>query len=145
MATEIIMLVDDDRNLQWALKYRLEKEGYDVLLAADGLDALEKIKVRAPDLIILDLAMPRMNGFGLLEQMRCEVGGSAVPVIVLTAYSYESNRARCLELGAVQFLPKPFSPRQLVTEIGRILGANKPYQSIFTQNPPGFHAFFSQA
>jgi len=125
MAAERIMVVDDDQNLRLALKYRLEKEGYNVLLAGDGLDALEKVRAEQPDLIILDLAMPRMNGFGFLEQMKGDEGGDDVPVIVLTAYGYETTRARSLELGAVEFFDKPVSPRQLVAEVWKILGAKK--------------------
>lgn len=125
MAAERIMVVDDDLNIQLALKYRLEKEGYHVLLAGDGVDALEKVKAEKPDLIILDLAMPRMDGFEFLEQMKGNGRTSTVPVIVLTAYGYESNRARSLELGAVEFVVKPFSPRQLVAEVWKILGARK--------------------
>jgi DNA-binding response OmpR family regulator len=125
MAADKIMVVDDDPNIQLALKYRLEREGYHVLLAGDGVDALEKVKVEEPDLIILDLVMPRMNGFGFLEQMKGDGGDSAVPVIVLTAYGYESNRARSLELGAAEFVAKPFSPRRLVAEVWKILGAKR--------------------
>ena len=119
------MLVDDDRNLQLALKYRLEKEGCHVLLARDGLEALEKIKAEKPDLIILDLAMPRMDGFGFLEQVKGDGVGDNVPVIILTAYGYEPNRTKSLELGAVEFIPKPFSPRQLVAEVWKILCTRK--------------------
>jgi two-component system alkaline phosphatase synthesis response regulator PhoP len=113
MAADKVMVVDDDQNIRLVLKYRLEKEGYDVLLAGDGVDALEKVKAEKPDLIILDLTMPRMDGFGFLEEIKGNNGrANAVPVIVLTAYGYESNRARSLELGAVEFMAKPFSPRQ---------------------------------
>jgi len=126
MAADRIMVVDDDRNIQLVLKYRLEREGYHVLLAGDGEDALEKVKAEKPDLIILDLTMPTMDGFGFLEEMRSDGDrASTVPVIVLTAYGYESNRARSLELGAVEFMTKPFSPRQLVSEIWKILCARK--------------------
>ncbi len=126
MAANRIMVVDDDRNIQLVLKYRLEKEGYQVLLAGDGVDALEKVKAENPDLIILDLTMPRMDGFGFLEEIKGNNGrANDVPVIVLTAYGYESNRAKSLELGAVEFVVKPFSPRQLVAEIWKILGAKK--------------------
>ena len=85
MTTDKIMVVDDDPNIQLALKYRLEREGYHVLLAGDGADALEKVRVEEPDLIILDLVMPRMNGFGFLEQMKgdgtylCVVGAGTAP------------------------------------------------------------------
>ena len=125
MAADRIMVVDDDQNIQLVLKYRLEKEGYQVLLAGDGVDALEKVKAEKPDLIILDLTMPRMGGFGFLEEMRSNDKANSVPVIVLTAYGFESNRARSLELGAVEFMTKPFSPRQLVSEVWKILCARK--------------------
>ena len=125
MAADRIMVVDDDQNIQLVLKYRLEKEGYQVLLAGDGVDALEKVKAEQPDLIILDLTMPRMGGFGFLEEMRSNDKANSVPVIVLTAYGYESNRAKSLELGAVEFMAKPFSPRQLVSEVWKILDAKK--------------------
>lgn len=125
MAADRVMVVDDDQNIRLVLKYRLEKEGCQVLLAGDGVDALEKIKAEKPDLIILDLTMPRMDGFEFLEQMRGNGRASAVPVIVLTAYGYESNRARSLDLGAVEFVTKPFSPRQLVAEVWKVLDAKK--------------------
>jgi CheY-like chemotaxis protein len=127
MAADRIMVVDDDQNIRLVLKYRLEKEGYHVLLAGDGVDALEKIKAEEPDLIILDLTMPRMDGFGFLEEIRGNgrANSISVPVIVLTAYGYESNRARSLELGAVEFVTKPFSPRQLVAEVWKVLSGKK--------------------
>ena len=123
MAADRIMVVDDDQNIQLVLKYRLEKEGYQVLLAGDGVDALKKVKAEKPDLIILDLTMPRMGGFGFLEEMRSndKANSVPVPVIVLTAYGFESNRAKSLELGAVEFMTKPFSPRQLVGEVWKVL------------------------
>jgi DNA-binding response OmpR family regulator len=125
MAADRIMVVDDDRNIRLVLKYRLEKEGYHVLLAGDGVDALEKVKAEKPDLIILDLTMPRMDGFGFLEEIRGNGRTSSLPVIVLTAYGYESNRVKSLELGAVEFMVKPFSPRQLVSEVWKVLRGKK--------------------
>jgi len=123
MTPEKIMVIDDDLNIRLVLKYRLEREGYHVLLAGDGVNALEKVKAEKPDLIILDLAMPRMDGFKFLEQMKDD--SRAVPVIVLTAYGDDLNRAKSFELGAVEFIPKPFSPRQLVAEVWKILGAKR--------------------
>jgi CheY-like chemotaxis protein len=127
MAADRIMVVDDDQNIRLVLKYRLEKEGYHVLLAGDGVDALEKVKAEKPDLIILDLAMPRMDGFGFLEEIRGNGSADSIsaPVIVLTAYGFERNRARSLELGAVEFVTKPFSPRQLVAEVWKVLCGKK--------------------
>ncbi|MEA3459867.1 MAG: response regulator [Chloroflexota bacterium] len=123
MAARMIMVVDDDTHIRSALKYRLEKEGYCVLLSGDGLDAVEKVKVERPDLIILDLAMPRLNGFGFLERLRSEAETKAIPVIVLTAYDSEENRTRSFELGAVEFVPKPFGLRELIADVGRALNS----------------------
>jgi len=123
MAAKRIMVIDDDANIRSVLKYCLEKKGYHVLLSGDGLDAVHKAKLERPDLIILDLALPRLDGFGFLERLKSEAETRAIPVIVLTAYSYEENRRKSLELGAVEFVPKPFSPRQLVAEVRKILGA----------------------
>ena len=125
MAAKRIMVIDDDANIRSVLKYRLEKEGYSVLLSGDGLDALERAKLERPDLIILDLALPRLDGFGFLERLRSEAETRAIPVIVLTVYRHEENRTRSLELGAVEFVPKPFSLRKLVADVGRILGVMK--------------------
>ncbi len=125
MVAKRIMVIDDDANIRSVLKYRLEKEGYSVLLSGDGLDAVERSRLERPDLIILDLALPRLDGFGFLKRLRGEAETRDIPVIVLTAYKYEENRIRSLELGAVEFVPKPFSLRELVADVGRILGAVK--------------------
>ena len=125
MAGKRIMVIDDDANIRAVLQYRLEKEGYSVLLSGDGLDAVERAKLERPDLIILDLALPRLDGFGFLERLRGEAETKAIPVIVLTAYRYEENRTKSLELGAVEFVPKPFSPRKLVADVGRVLGVRR--------------------
>jgi DNA-binding response OmpR family regulator len=136
MAADRIMVVDDDQNIRLVLKYRLEKEGYHVLLAGDGVDALEKVKAEKPDLIILDLTMPRMDGFGFLEEMRGNGKASSVPVIVLTAYGFEANRAKGLELGAVEFVTKPFSPRQLVAEVWKVLCVRKKRVLVIDDDTP---------
>ena len=136
MAADRIMVVDDDLNIRLVLKYRLEKEGYHVLLAEDGEDALERVRAENPDLIILDLTMPRMDGFGFLEEIRGNGRTSSLPVIVLTAYGYESNRVRSLELDAVEFVTKPFSPRQLVSEVWKVLDTEKKRVLIIDDEAP---------
>jgi len=125
VAAKRIMVIDDDANIRSVLKYRLEKEGYSVLLSGDGVDAVEKAKLERPNLIILDLALPRLDGFGFMERLRSDAETKTIPVIVLTAYRYEENRRKSLELGAVEFVPKPFSPRKVVADVGRILALVK--------------------
>ncbi len=100
----------------------MKKEGYSVLLAADGLEALDKVALERPDLIILDLMLPRMDGYEVLERLKGDPQTADIPVIVLTARGEKEDRARSLELGAASFMAKPFSPRQLVAEVKRALG-----------------------
>jgi len=100
----------------------LKKEGYSVLLAVDGLEALDKVALERPDLIILDLMLPRMDGYEVLKRLKGDPRTADIPVIVLTARGEKEDRARSLELGAASFMAKPFSPRQLVAEVKRALG-----------------------
>jgi len=122
VTTKKIMIVDDEVNIRTALKYRLKKEGYSVLLAVDGLEALDKVALERPDLIILDLMLPRMDGYEVLKRLKGDPQTADIPVIVLTARGEKEDRARSLELGAASFMAKPFSPRQLVAEVKRALG-----------------------
>ena len=121
LAAKRIMVIDDDPNIRSLLKYRLEREGYGVLLAEDGVDALKRVKLELPDLIILDLSLPRLNGFGFLELLGGETEVKSIPVIILSVYGNEKNRRRGAELGAAEFVVKPFSPRELIAKVGRIL------------------------
>ena len=116
-----ILVVDDDVSLRLLLDYRLAKEGYDVVLAANGLDALEQVEAHIPDLIILDLDLPRLDGLGFLRRLRSEESTSSIPVLVLTAYGFEQNRSKSLDLGASAFMVKPFSPRALIDDLRHIL------------------------
>lgn len=117
MGAKRILVVDDDANIRTALKYWLEREGYSVLLSGDGLDALEKAELMNPDLIILDLLLPRLNGLDVLERLKRGRETRAIPVMVLTAYDGGENRRRCLELGAKEFFSKPFSLRELAVKV----------------------------
>lgn len=85
------------------------------------MDALKWVKSEHPDLIILDLCLPQLDGFGLLEQLRSDAEAQDVPVIILTSLNAEENRARGFELGAAAFISKPFSLRKLVADVERII------------------------
>ena len=125
MITKNILVVDNDENIRSALEYRLEKEGYSVLLSGDGLDALRWVKSEHPDLIILDLCLPRLDGLGFLERLRSDADTQDIPVIVLTSLNSEENRARSFELGVAAFISKPFSLRKLVADVERIIGCEE--------------------
>lgn len=113
-----VLVVDDEPRLVDVVRMNLEMEGYRVLDASNGVEALEHVKEDLPDLVILDVMMPDMDGFEALRRIR-EV--SNVPVIMLTVRQEESDRIRGLEIGADDYLTKPFSPRELQSRIKALL------------------------
>ena len=121
-----IMVVDDDANIRAILKYRFEREQYVVQLANNGLDALEQLRDRQPDLIVLDLMMPEMDGIEFLTELRDNPQTQGIPVIVLTALGSIPYSEKTRELGAVGLVTKPFSPRQLVEQAKRALNGCRP-------------------
>jgi two-component system response regulator VicR len=114
MTTKTILLVDDEPTLIDALSYNLGKEGYRVVTAGDGVRAVEQAESCAPDLIILDLMLPRMDGFEVCRAVRKT---SNVPIIILTAKDTEMDTVLGLELGADDYLVKPFRLRELLARV----------------------------
>ena len=115
---EKILVVDDEVSLQEALTYQLKKEGYQVEVAGDGLTALELAQTTHPDLVILDVMLPGMDGFEVCRTLRQE---SNIPVLMLTARDDEIDRVVGLEVGADDYLPKPFSMRELIARVKALL------------------------
>lgn len=109
-----ILLVDDERAIVESLRYALEKEGYDVLEAAEGGEALELARRTAPDLVLLDIMLPGMSGFEICRVLRQE---STVPILMLTARSDEPDRVVGLDLGADDYITKPFSLREVLARV----------------------------
>jgi len=116
-----ILVVDDEPEIVALVAYHLAKAGYRVATAASGPDALEVARRERPSLVVLDLMLPGMSGFEVLEQLRADEGTSAVAVLLLTARREEPDRIRGLSLGADDYLTKPFSPAELVLRVGAIL------------------------
>ena len=116
-----IMVIDDDANIRAALKYRFERENYTVEVATNGREALEKVGAQQPDLIILDLMMPEMDGIEFLSLLRNNPQTRYVPVIVLTALGRTPYSDRTRELGAAGLVTKPFRLRHLVEEVREIV------------------------
>jgi len=114
-----ILIVDDNEKIVDVVRAYLEKDGYRVLAAYDGLQALEMARRRQPDLIILDLLLPGMDGLDVCRVLRGE--GNEVPIIMLTAKTTESDKLIGLELGADDYVTKPFSPRELVARVRAVL------------------------
>ena len=112
-----ILVVDDEERILNFLSTKLKASGYEVLTAGDGVNGLEQAQAQEPDLVVLDLLMPRMDGLEMLKQLRAF---SPVPVIILTAKGTDTDRIKGLKLGADDYLPKPFNPDELVARIEAI-------------------------
>jgi DNA-binding response OmpR family regulator len=113
-----ILLIEDDATLAETLRYNLEREGYSVLSAVDGIQGLELARRECPDLLILDVMLPRLDGFSVCRILRQE---SDIPVIMLTARQDEVDRIAGLELGADDYVSKPFSLGELLARVRAIL------------------------
>jgi two-component system KDP operon response regulator KdpE len=115
---KLVLVVDDEPRMVRFVRMNLELEGYQVAEAESGMEALQKVRDDLPDLVLLDVMMPEMDGFETLERLR-EI--STVPVIMLTVRGDEEDRIRGLELGADDYVAKPFSPRELASRIRAVL------------------------
>ncbi|MEE2755827.1 MAG: response regulator [Myxococcota bacterium] len=116
-----ILTVEDSDNIRRMIAYNLERAGYDVLQAANGKDAVRILQKNVPDLIILDVRMPEMNGFQLLELMRKYPKAAAIPVIMLSALSQPENIDRAIALGVVDYIVKPLDPTVLLAKVKEAL------------------------
>ncbi len=123
MDAQRILLVDDEPDLRRMVRRYLQAEGFEIAEASNGADALSRYREGSPDLIVLDVAMPGMDGFAVLQEVRRT---SDTPVIMLTARAEEIDRVVGLELGADDYVTKPFSPRELVARIRAVLRRGHP-------------------
>ena len=111
-----VLIVEDEKNIVDILRFNLQREGYRTLEAYDGKDGLDKAVSENPDLILLDVMLPQMNGFDVCRALRAQ--GSNVPVIILTAREEEADKVLGLEIGADDYITKPFSMRELIARVG---------------------------
>ncbi len=120
-----ILIVDDEPSIVISLEYLMAREGFEVAVAGDGEAALAAVAARAPDLVILDVMMPKLNGFEVCQRLRAEPAWRGVKVLMLTAKGRESELQKGLSLGADAYVTKPFSTRDLVAEVRRLLAAGE--------------------
>jgi DNA-binding response OmpR family regulator len=116
-----VIIVEDEKSLMMILEKLFESNGFDVIKANDGLEAINLLNSKTPDIMILDLMLPKLSGFKLLDIIREDTGLSDIPVIVLSARADRENRELALSLGAKRFIEKPFSPFQLLDEVKKII------------------------
>ncbi len=126
MVRPFILIVEDEPALVTMLRYNLEAEGFRVEEAADGEEALIKIAEEAPDLILLDWMLPRLSGIEVCRQLRRRPEGRNLPIIMVTARGEEADRVRGLDVGADDYIAKPFSPKELLARIRAVLRRVRP-------------------
>jgi two-component system alkaline phosphatase synthesis response regulator PhoP len=121
-----ILVVDDEKNIIQLVRFNLEREGYQVLIATDGVSGLELARGEAPDLIVLDVMLPGMNGLEVCRELHQDPATKNIPIIMLSARAEELDRVLGLEMGADDYVTKPFSPRELVARIKARLRRTRP-------------------
>jgi two-component system, OmpR family, alkaline phosphatase synthesis response regulator PhoP len=118
-----ILIVDDEPDIVTSLEFLMEREGFEVEVAVDGEAALKAAEARPPDLVLLDIMLPKMNGFELCQKLRADPKWRGVKIVMLTAKGRESEIAKGLALGADVYVTKPFSTKELVAQVQQLLGA----------------------
>ena len=121
--TKKILIVDDEPNIVISLEFLMKKEGFDVAVAVDGEEALAKVASFAPDLVLLDVMMPKKSGFEVCEALRADPARVGLLVVMLTAKGRETEVAKGLAIGADAYVTKPFSTKDLVVRVKGLLGA----------------------
>ncbi|MCL4523250.1 MAG: response regulator, partial [Acidobacteria bacterium] len=116
-----ILIIEDDRDIIELVRYNLEQEGFSLVSARDGLGGLEQVKKSPPDLLLLDLMLPKLSGLEICKAIRRDEKLNRLPILMLTARGDESDRVIGLELGADDYVTKPFSPRELVARVKALL------------------------
>jgi phosphate regulon transcriptional regulator PhoB len=121
-----ILLIEDDKDIVELVKYNLEKDGFNVAASADGATGLAQLRKSPPDLLLLDLMLPKVSGLEICKEVRKDVSLNRLPVLILTAKGEEADRVVGLELGADDYVTKPFSPRELVARVKALLRRSEP-------------------
>jgi DNA-binding response OmpR family regulator len=120
--TKKILIADDEPNIVISLEFLLRREGFNVLVAVDGEEALTKARAERPDLVLLDVMMPKMNGFDVCQALRADPELASMRILMLTAKGRETEVNKGLGLGADAYVTKPFSTKDLVVQIRSLLG-----------------------
>lgn len=117
-----ILAVDDSSGVRKMVKFALKTKGHDVVTAVDGREGLEKLMERDYELIILDINMPRLDGFGLLDKLKRIPEKADIPILMLTTEGQEEDKDKALGMGANTYMVKPFKPTELISTVERMLG-----------------------
>jgi two-component system phosphate regulon response regulator PhoB len=118
----VVLVADDDEDILTLVGLRLERAGYEVLAARDGVEALEIVGARTPDIAVVDVMMPRMDGHELVRRLRARAETRSIPILVLTAVVHDRVADASAAAGADAHMRKPFSPRELVARLDELVG-----------------------
>jgi phosphate regulon transcriptional regulator PhoB len=121
-----ILVIEDDRDIVELVRYNLEKDGYQVFTATDGALGMAQVKKSPPDLLVLDLMLPKLSGLEICKEIRRDAALNRLPILILTARGEEADRVVGLELGADDYVTKPFSPREFVARVKALLRRTEP-------------------
>jgi len=121
-----VLVIEDDKDIVELVRYNLEKDGYQLLASGDGVTGLAQIRKAPPDLLILDLMLPKLSGLEICKEIRKDTSLNRLPILILTAKGEEADRVVGLELGADDYVTKPFSPRELVARVKALLRRSEP-------------------
>jgi len=117
-----VLIVDDEPNIVISLEFLMKREGFEVSVARDGEEALRKVEESVPDLILLDVMMPKKGGFEVCQQLRANPAYAALKIIMLTAKGRDTEVTKGLDLGADAYMTKPFSTKELAAQVKALLG-----------------------
>ncbi|MBI5463325.1 MAG: response regulator [Ignavibacteriales bacterium] len=118
---EIILIAEDQQHIRNLIEYKLKNLGYEIVSVENGLEALETARKLKPKLILLDIMMPLMTGFEVLVELKKDDSTKSIPVLLVTAQSKENEVLKGLELGAEDYITKPFSPNELAARVKKVL------------------------
>ena len=117
-----VLSVDDEPDMTDLARLHLHRVGYEVLTASSGRQAIETVHARHPDLVLLDLMLPDIDGFSVCDILRSDPATAAIPIIIVSAWSTSDARATGFEYGVLDYVTKPFSPQELIARVNRLLG-----------------------
>ena len=120
-----VLIVDDEINIAISVQFLMKREGFEVLVAHDGEEGLDMIRSHHPDLVLLDVMMPKLNGFEVCKEVRADPELAGIAIMMLTAKGREAEINKGISLGADAYMPKPFSTRELVDKVNELLNREK--------------------
>lgn len=118
-----VLIADDEQNIVISLEFLMKREGYEVSIAVDGEEAVQRIRAEQPDLVLLDVMMPKKSGFEVCQEVRADAALGKTRILMLTAKGRDTEMAKGLALGADAYMTKPFSTKELVEKVRTMLGS----------------------